>query len=176
MPVAEFGSNSANSAARGWGTGLAKLMTSAAFGRVGLGVFCHHGCASLLDGRPGQAPSRRAGVPQPASGTHRGAHHVAHWPAGLRGPRAGMARSRLLGGSGDAAGPEVEEPAGPHRAAAFLIWCSCSRTGRRTGRRGTSWYRSACGRRSGTSAMESNGRAWVRSRRGPGSGALALTA
>ena len=39
-------------------------------------------------------------------------------PAGLRGPRAGMAGPGLLGGSGDAAGPEVEEPACPHGAAA----------------------------------------------------------
>ena len=32
---------------------------------------------------------------------------MANWPAGLRGPRTGMARSRLHGGSGDPARPEV---------------------------------------------------------------------
>ena len=55
--VAEFDSKSATSAARGRGTGLAKLMTVASFGTVRLGVFCHHGCASLLDGGPGSAAS-----------------------------------------------------------------------------------------------------------------------
>ena len=176
LPVAEFGPKSATSAVPGRGTRLAKLMPAASFGTVRLCVFCHHGCASLLDGRPGQTPAGRAGVPQPAPGPHRGADHVAHWPPGLRGPRAGMARFRLLGGSGDAARAEVEEPAGPHRAAASRSGAAVHELAGEPVRRGTSSFHSACARLSGTSAMGSNGLAWVRNRRVPGSGALGLTA
>ena len=71
-----------------------------------------------------------------ASGPHRSAHHVAHWPAGLRGPRAGMARSRLFGGIRRRCWSGSRRAGVPARCGCTLIWCSCSRTGRRTGRRG----------------------------------------
>ena len=118
LSMADFGSNSATYGARGQGSRGEKLMTAAAFGGVGLSVFCQCGCSALLDGRPGQATSVRAGVPQPPPGPHRGAHHVAHWPAGLEGPRAGMAGPGLFGGSGNPARPKVEESMCSHRAAA----------------------------------------------------------
>ena len=62
------------------------------------------------------------------------------------------------------------------RTVRLPIWCSCSRTGRRTGRRGTSSFHSACARLSGTSAMGSNGRALMRSPQGLGGDVRVLTA
>ena len=164
------------SAVPGRGTRLAKLMTAASFGTVRICVFCHHGCASLLDGRPGQAPAGRAGVPQPAPGPHRGADHVAHWPPGLRGPRAGMARSRLFGGSGYSARAEVEEPACPHRAAASRSGAAVHELAGEPVAAGQARSTQHAHGLSGTSAMGSNGRVLMRSPQGPGSGALALTA
>ena len=82
------------------------------------GVFCRHGRSPLLDRRPGPAPAGRAGVPQPAPGPHRGAHHVARRSSRLRGPRAGVEGPRLRRRSGDAPGAEVQDPKGPHGAAA----------------------------------------------------------
>ena len=91
MPVAEFGSKSATSGSPVPPLVWHKAVTLGPFGRVCFNVICHHGCTTLLDGRLGQAPPGRAGVPQPAPGPHRGPDHVAHRLAGLRGPRAGMA-------------------------------------------------------------------------------------
>ena len=72
-----------------------KAVTLGPFGRVCFksSVICHHGCTTLLDGRPGQVIASWARW-RPTTGTRpagRGPDHVAHRLAGLRGPRAGMA-------------------------------------------------------------------------------------
>ena len=48
--VAEFAYNSATFGLPCLPSFGAKLLTRVAFGRVRIGVLCHHGCSSLLDG------------------------------------------------------------------------------------------------------------------------------
>ena len=143
-----------------------RLVTMGPFGRVRPSVFCHHGSTTLLDCRPGGPSAGRAGGAQSASGSHRGAHHVAHRLAGRRGPRTRVARPRLLGSSGS------RRAGGLARCACMATWCSCSRTGRPAGPRGTRLWAWRCGRRCGTSLTASGGRTWTRNPQVLGSGAL----
>ena len=146
-------------------------MTAAAFGRVRLSVFCQHGCASLLDGRPGAAT---CWIRLAAHNRHRArSAALIMWRTGLRVSEVLELEWRDLDYSGDPATLLVRKSktrrhilfrCWPGRCGCTPSWCACSPTGRRTGRRGTSWCRSACGRRSGTSAMGSNGRASTKNR------------
>ena len=143
--VAELGSKVCQSCcSRMQGPRLAKLMTATSFGRVQLGVFCHHGCTALL-GRPTRC-KRLLDSRWPShnrhQAPHRGAHHVADRPAGLRGPRVGM--EGLGSTSSDPATLLVrkfEELGRSGRCGFTRSWCSCSRIGRPTGGRGTRWSR-----------------------------------